>query len=83
MQATTDKLRGGTSALEASERQLHETIDVAAGTMTELQRNRETITRVRGNVSNLRCMPSGIPSGIHAGRHADAAGGCAGGCASS
>lgn len=53
MASTTDKLRGGTSMLEASHQRLEETIGVGEGIMTELQRNRETMVRVRGNVGEI------------------------------
>jgi hypothetical protein len=50
MQATTDKLRGGTDQLSAASRTVEETINVGTGIMEELGRNRETLNRVRGNV---------------------------------
>lgn len=53
MQATTDKLRGGTGQLNDAHRRLEETIDVGAGIMSELDRNRETLQRVRSNVGEV------------------------------
>lgn len=53
MASTTDKLRGGTGMLEASHQRLEETIGVGEGIMGELQRNRETMVRVRGNVGEI------------------------------
>lgn len=52
MQQTTDKLRGGTDQLNAASRTVEETIGVGTGIMEELGRNRETLGRIRGNVSN-------------------------------
>lgn len=46
----TDKLRSGTTQLGDAQRRLEETIDVGAGIMGELDRNRETLQRVRSNV---------------------------------
>ena len=51
MDQATDKLRGGTNQLGDAQRRLEETIDVGAGIMGELDRNRETLQRVRSNVS--------------------------------
>jgi hypothetical protein len=50
MAANTDKLRGGTEQLNAANTQLHETIGVGEGILSELGRNRETLGRIRGNV---------------------------------
>ena len=47
----TDKLRKGTTQLGDAQRRLEETIDVGSGIMSELDRNRETLQRVRSNVS--------------------------------
>ena len=46
----TDKLRKGTTQLGDAQRRLEETIDVGSGIMSELDRNRETLQRVRSNV---------------------------------
>jgi len=48
--AATEKLRGGTAQLDDAHKRLEETIDVGSGIMGELDRNRETLQRVRGNV---------------------------------
>lgn len=50
MANTTDKLRGGTSTLMDAHTRLEETVSVGEGIMGELHRNRETLTRARGNV---------------------------------
>jgi hypothetical protein len=51
MQQQTDKLRGGTDVLNDANRRIEETLDVGVGIMGELDRNRETLNRIRGNVS--------------------------------
>jgi hypothetical protein len=53
MTQATDKLRGGTGQLNDAHRQLEETINVGGGIMEELNRNRETLNRVRGNVGEV------------------------------
>lgn len=53
MGAATDKLRSGTTALGDAHRRLEETIEVGAGVMSELDRNRETLQRVRSNVGEV------------------------------
>ena len=53
MQQATEKLRGGTGILEDAHRSLESTIDVGSGIMSELDRNRETLQRVRGNVGEV------------------------------
>lgn len=53
MQQSTDKLRGGTDQLNDAHRRVEETINVGGGIMEELQRNRETLSRVRGNVGEV------------------------------
>ena len=53
MAQATEKLRGGTSILEDAHRTLESTIDVGGGIMGELDRNRETLQRVRGNVGEV------------------------------
>ena len=56
MAQATDKLRGGTNQLNDAHKRLEETIEVGAGVMSELDRNRETLRRVRENVScGARC----------------------------
>jgi hypothetical protein len=55
MQANTDKLRGGTDMLNDANRRVEETLDVGVGIMGELERNRETLNRIRGNVSRGSC----------------------------
>jgi len=50
MAATTDKMRGGTATLMDAHTRLEETVSVGEGIMGELHRNRETLTRARGNV---------------------------------
>ena len=50
MANTTDKLKSGTSVLADTHTRLEETVNVGEGIMGELHRNRETMTRVRGNV---------------------------------
>lgn len=50
MMNNTDKLRGGNDTLQSAHSRLEETIEVAEGITGELQRNRETLTRIRGNV---------------------------------
>jgi len=49
-QQQTEKLKGGTNVLTDAHRRLEETIEVGGGIMSELDRNRETLQRVRGNV---------------------------------
>jgi Vesicle transport v-SNARE protein N-terminus/Snare region anchored in the vesicle membrane C-terminus len=49
MMQTNEKLRGGTNQLNDAQRRLEETLDVGEGIVTELGRNRETLTRIRGN----------------------------------
>lgn len=51
MQQNTEKLRGGTDVLNDANRRIEETLDVGVGIMGELDRNRETLHRIRGNVS--------------------------------
>jgi vesicle transport through interaction with t-SNAREs protein 1 len=53
MAQATEKLRGGTNVLEDAHRSLEGAIDTGAGIMTELDRNRETLQRVRGNVGEV------------------------------
>jgi hypothetical protein len=55
MDQATEKLRGGTNQLGDAQRRLEETIDVGAGIMGELDRNRETLQRVRSNVRGAGC----------------------------
>lgn len=50
MAAMTDKMRGGTATLMDAHTRLEETVSVGEGIMGELHRNRETLTRARGNV---------------------------------
>lgn len=51
MAQNTEKLRGGTDVLNDANRRIEETLDVGVGIMGELDRNRETLHRIRGNVS--------------------------------
>jgi hypothetical protein len=53
MAQATEKLRGGTSVLEDAHRSLEATIETGSGIMSELDRNRETLQRVRGNVGEV------------------------------
>jgi hypothetical protein len=50
MAQATEKLRTGTDTLNDANRRIEETIEVGTGIMTELDRNRETLSRIRGNV---------------------------------
>lgn len=50
MQANTEKLQGSTAVLDAAHGTLEETLNIAAGSMEELGRNRDTLNRVRSNV---------------------------------
>jgi hypothetical protein len=50
MEAATETLRGGTAVLADAQRQLDETLGVAAGVAAELAANRETIQRIQGKV---------------------------------
>ncbi len=62
MQQNTEKLRGGTDMLNDANRRIEETLDVGVGIMGELDRNRETLHRIRGNVSAVvlqRCRVGG------------------------
>jgi hypothetical protein len=68
MAAQTEKLRGGTNQLNDAQRRLEETIDVGAGVMEELDRNRETLQRVRGNVRRERKGVGGLMYGCWQGR---------------
>jgi DNA repair exonuclease SbcCD ATPase subunit len=53
MQATTDKLRGSTAVLDDANRRIEETIEVGVGIVSELDRNHETLNRVRGNAGEV------------------------------
>ena len=50
MANATDTLKTGSSVLADTHTRLEETVNVGEGIMGELHRNRETMTRVRGNV---------------------------------
>jgi len=53
MQATTDKLRGSSTVLDDANRRIEETLEVGVGVVSELDRNRETLNRVRGNAGEV------------------------------
>lgn len=53
MQATTDKLRGSSNVLDDANRRIEETLEVGVGIVTELDRNRETLNRVRNNAGEV------------------------------
>lgn len=50
MQANTDKLRGGTDILNDANTRMEEALTVGEGILGELDRNRETLNRIRNNV---------------------------------
>ncbi len=60
MAANTEKLRGGTDVLNDANRRIEETLDVGVGIMGELDRNRETLHRIRGNVSSRSTSTSHV-----------------------
>lgn len=53
MQETTDKLRGSSTVLDDANRRIEETLEVGVGVVSELDRNRETLNRVRGNAGEV------------------------------
>jgi chromosome segregation ATPase len=53
MAQATEKLRGGTNVLDNANRTLESTLEVGTGIMSELDRNREVLQRVRGNVGEV------------------------------